>query len=375
MSRFVELAVVFLLGVASCFVLLGTDLDIIQRKRSPGLLNDGNNRDGLAAVARKEPVTTAAPRATQFDAKPTLCLIAKNPGGFGNKVYGLVGYIALARATDRIVSLSGPSVIWAPFWEADYPHQACNPNDVDLRCDANSLKNHESPCARALFDFPDKVIQIEITQAHGDEMVAATSHPLFKKRYMEKVLAEYPSVPISWFDVSEKIGIQGRFEFYHAIELPRILNKPTTEFAAVIQKFEQLHNLSSDHDSRYAFDLALHVRVCVDCGWAMSRKLIAADIQCAIEAYSQSNKFQAKGAKIFVTSDTRKYLDDIMQEIPPGAKVVENIAESFIHTADTKSRRFETQALPYLDSYLLSRSRLIGSCWTSFGYLFLRLGK
>jgi len=302
---------------------------------------------------------------------PTLCLILDNPSGLGNKLYGMVGYIALARATNRTVAVSGPAAIWKPFWTSDFQYMTCNPDDVDFHCDAASLKDHESPCSKALFDSPEKVVQIEVKLGYGDEMSAATSHPLFKQLYMENVLGEYPSIPKSWFD---------RREIYFSMELPKILKSPTKKFASVIQKFEHLHNLSSIDDGDYAFDLAFHVRVCVDCGWEMNRESIAANIRCAIEEFINTKRLKpedAAAAKIFVTSDTRKYLDDIVEQIPPGATVVENIPKQFIHTTTKRyrPRKFEQQAMPYLDSYLLGRSRLVGSCWTTFGYMSLRVGK
>ena len=48
------------------------------------------------------------------DKKVTLYIVLETPGGLGNKISALIGMLALARATNRRVAVSGPAVIWRP---------------------------------------------------------------------------------------------------------------------------------------------------------------------------------------------------------------------------------------------------------------------
>ena len=77
------------------------------------------------AAPTPSPVAAKTLAPSKEDSEPTFCLVLNNPGGFGNKLSGLVGYLALARASDRRVAVSGPGALWTPFWQSDFSNQKC----------------------------------------------------------------------------------------------------------------------------------------------------------------------------------------------------------------------------------------------------------
>ena len=306
-------------------------------------------------------------------------IVLRTRGGLGNKVSALVGMLALARASKRQVAVSGPGVIWRPFWESTFrykspPKKAQGSRPLLLHCTVLDLFDTKSACHNCIFDSPEATIVLTIEGGYGDSARAAKAHPLFEARYLnllDETGIRGTQAPLNLMD-----------QIMLAMELPTIFSTPTSSFARVISNFSQKQKLGGD----WLFDAAIHVRTCVDCGWNMSKSLIESNVLCALDLYHSlqgrqppldHNEYQWNNTTFFLTSDTRDTIPMVIRALPKGIKLVENIPETFLHTdkiSDTPSN-FEALAMPYLDNYLLGRSRIVASCFTSFGQVgALRVG-
>ena len=158
------------------------------------------------------------------------------------------------------------------------------------------------------------------------------------------------------------------------MELEKVLHKPTTRFQTVIEEFLSNNNMTIAHDQRHYFDLALHVRKCVDCGWTMQEEQIQNNIRCALKEYQQlyynqnNDAFSWEGTRIFLTSDSYDIVQWIQQVLPEKVHLVHNIPQKFIHTdkIELTNATFDTLAMPYLDHYMMQKSRVVASCFTSY---------
>ena len=318
---------------------------------------------------------TAAPvsEAVLSKAKPITFYIELNTaGGLGNKISGLIGMLAMARAADRRVAVSGPSVIWRDFWESSFEYARPPPDSAALRCSMTQLKTPDSNCQRALFEKPNTVMVAVTTASHGDPYEVLDGLLPFPDKYVAAVRAADEHAV---FDDLLKMpqfspSVFKAIEFL--MELSSILYKPTAAFHQFMQDFLAKHALSTVDDDGNLFDLALHIRKCVDCGWIMTESQVQQNVQCAFQTYAQSPSAKPwNETKVFVTSDDHKVLDWIRPVFPEGVMLFEQIPEKLIHTDIIKANaaHFNALAMPYLDNYFLGKSRYVGSCWTSFGQM------
>ena len=149
-----------------------------------------------------------------------------------------------------------------------------------------------------------------------------------------------------------------------AQEVSRLLRAPSPLLQGHIER------LLLDQGVTLPFDLGLHFRQCVDCGWTMKLSTLLDNVACAL-----SHAHLRKKATIFITSDSQRYMTEIRAALPSSAIVVDNLQPLFIHTvvknksasAADDRRAHALRHLPYLDNYLLSRSRVVGSCLTTYG--------
>ena len=307
-------------------------------------------------------------------------------GGLGNKVSALVGALALARASGRrSVAISGSGVIWRRFWESSSSSSSAGamrlvyedpPLDPYYSCTAHNFRDQDHPCYAAIFDdAPDSTVIVATIQNFGDSLRAALSHPQFERRYLDAVRQIHGSV------ISSNLNSEAMQGLLFTMEMPTIFYKPTEDFVRAIESFEEEHALldagaggDDDDDGsatvspQYLFDIALHVRRCVDCGWTMTDEAIRDNVQCALEA-CQSREREPPST-MFLTADTRDVLPIVQNVLPKGTRLVENIPALLIHTNSVRAddpSNFDTLAAPYLDNYMLGQSRWVGSCWTSFG--------
>jgi hypothetical protein len=186
---------------------------------------------------------------------------------------------------------------------------------------------------------------------------------------------------------------------YFMTESYKVLHQPTPSFQQSINNFVVEHNLTAleyyysnasttnsgsnennknDEDEVYYFDIALHVRYCVDCGWLMNKQKVQNNVKCFFEKYKEqwqkkeehsSTLFSWDGTHIFVTSDLYQVIEWVKEVLPsPNVHFVHNMMDKFIHTdrIASTSANFEELSRPCLDHYMLSKSWYIGSCWTSF---------
>lgn len=346
----------------------------------------------LILLGSDDPVTKSSTRRTSTtagtsDPPITFYIRLESPGGLGNKVSALVGALALARASGRrSVAISGSGVIWRRFWESSSSSSSPDamrlvyedpPLDPHYTCTTRNLLDQDHPCHAAIFDdAPDSTVIVVTIQNFGESLQAALSHPQFERRYLDAVRQIHGSVS------SSNLNSEAMWGLLFTMEMPMIFYKPTEDFVRNIESFGQEHGLSDasaggyDDDgsaivpSQYRFDMALHVRRCVDCGWTMTNEAIRDNVQCALEAYQAREREPL--STIFLTADTRDVIPIVESVLPKGTKLVENIPASLTHTdrirADDPSN-FDTLAAPYLDNYMLGQSRWVGSCWTSFGQI------
>ena len=71
-------------------------------------------------------------------------------------------------------------------------------------------------------------------------------------------------------------------------------------------------------------------------------------------------------ATVFITSDSNRHLTKIKAALPPEVRLVHNLQPRLVHTLDKKIPPNMT-ILPYLDNRLLGLSRVVGSCFTTYG--------
>jgi len=357
---------------------------------------------------------------------PNLYIEISNTGGLGNKLTAAVGLLALARASGRrqvtgnrsgIIALYGSSIIWRDFWNESTDNDgqgtgrliyATPPSgDMEYRslvhCHLDQLKKPQSECWRIFWQQPDRPMVIG-TQGtnHGTPLAAQTfTDPPFSEMYRNALLqrqdahngTSWPQSQLLTLFLGENEKTRTKEvdqSLIFSLEMHSILNQPTLAFQDFIDDFVRQHNLMtldghdqidhSNEDGVYYFDIALHVRLCVDCGWLMTKEQIQNNIKCAFAEYQRqeenrkmnnhdSKDFSWNGTRIFFTSDDRNVLPWVQDVLPsPSVQLIHNMHESFIHTdrIAASAQNFRTLANPYLDHFLLSKARYVGTCWTSF---------
>jgi hypothetical protein len=148
-----------------------------------------------------------------------------------------------------------------------------------------------------------------------------------------------------------------------AFEMPRILAGLTPQLTTLVEAFKARHNLSKSTGG-FLFDLGIHLRQCVDCGWRMTRQSIRANVECMLMRLPEP---LSQGATVFITSDSRDNLDLVRSMLPLGVRVIHRIPLSFIHTTSHVGD-YEHMASPYLDSFFLGECKFLASCMTTYAW-------
>jgi len=283
-------------------------------------------------------------------------IVLSAPGGLGNKIIALSPWLALGRAAGRRVTFNGPSIIWSDYFTSDLHRapegilaQACgldaSTSNVSavLRCDVSASNRR---CRSAVFHEPETALCFVGQTNHG----ASLDYVLGVDEFTDAYLGE------AWNATTLAAIAQ-----LYALEIPLILQDETVRFLDVVENFTESHRLKSTASSPWLFDLGLHLRSCVDCGWRMHTEAIAANIACMVQRLPPLQK----GAIVFLTSDTREHIELIRSLLPVWVSIIEEIPPSLLHT--TRLKGFENLVPPYLDMFLLGECRYVASCWTTYG--------
>ena len=341
--------------------------------------------------------------------KGTLYIEANGVGGLGNKVYGMIPLLALARATNRKVVSYGKAVIWRQFWNSSIDILPGKPwvskgTPNPLRLGKSDLEDPASPAWEHVFgtngdgkdqqDLPPRDIVIRY-EDHG-QFLNLGSNPTFRKRYLEALQMDertaeilsratthgdtkdflsrasaHADTGVVLSNAARRVGdtdnqIGKLFEILMVVmEMPQVLHTPTTDFQEIIDDFIDKYALPRDPQQPLV-DLALHIRKCVDCGWIMPDAQIQRNVQCVLDTFVhrmtarrltnstdaetdivplQVPTFDWNGTTIFLTTDDIAVVDIVRGMLPSGAVLIQEIPPEFVHTDRVANRKENFKSL------------------------------
>lgn len=348
----------------------------------------------------------------------TLYIEMHNPAGLGNNLLQLTGVLALARVAgrDRRVALWGATVYWRDFWQSDgrsvvtlkesptksLPVAA---GKTVKSCTLQALTDTRSDCHDAFWNRVNTTVISLSTRGsnHGTPMtIMQANDPHFTEAYLSLLQRDHDVDDRFLAHIRDSLSKKPAPRFI-AMQLPmvtelgKVWHRTTLAFQELVDDFLRerqltalsLPNNNDDEDTSwdraYYFDAALHVRLCVDCGFTMKPETIKANIRCALgemersfdamksdqttERSSDNATRPWEGKRIFLTSDARRVLPWVEELVPAGARLFHNLPDKMIHSARTAQASFQVRAQPFMDSWFLLHSHLLASCWTSFGQI------
>lgn len=291
----------------------------------------------------------------------TLCVNFFGTGGFGNRVIGLAAMAAIANAAGRPFAFTKTNIMWHDAWYSEYDNNTCHHETVHTCTITSSIPSEH--CEKLIFDMIEQNVLIKFTGHQGTLYNIVKNWPRFQKSY-QNALYRMGSPPCTYPSYAVVL----------AYELPKILYKPKPLLKQAIQHFETKNNISVNKPG--AFDLAIHVRFCVDCPVKNKNADILRSLQCARNKLNltRDTLISTQNKKIFLTSDKLEAVHFVKHILHDPWKIYHNIPAKMIHTASSKTNT-PSYILPYLDNFLLGMSNSIISCWTTFAQIgFLRTG-